>query len=67
MYKKYVETRIEWRDRHNYAAASQYLINIRKLYQRLGRSNEWTTYIAELRGQYRKLPALKDEMAKAGL
>lgn len=67
IYQKYVETRIAWRDRHNYSVAVQYLISIRKLFQKIGRSNEWTTYIMELRGQHRKLPALKDEMAKAGL
>ncbi len=67
IYQKYVETRIAWRDRHNYSVAAQYLISIRKLFQKIGRSDEWTTYVAELRGQHRKLPALKDEMAKAGL
>jgi uncharacterized Zn finger protein len=59
--------RIEWRGRENYHTACQYLLSIRKLYQKIGKSNEWTTYIADLREHNARLPALKDEMAKAKL
>ncbi|HLX56198.1 MAG TPA: hypothetical protein VKR83_04170 [Ktedonobacteraceae bacterium] len=62
-----VETRIEWRGRDHYKVACQYLISIRRLYQNLGKSNEWTTHVAALRDQHRNLPALRDEMAKAKL
>jgi len=37
------------------------------LFQRIGKSNRWTSYLMDLRGQNNNLPALKDEMAKAGL
>ena len=67
IYQRYVDMRIEWRDRGNYQVACQYLISIRKLYQKIGKSNEWTTYIADLREHNARLPALKDEMAKAKL
>lgn len=67
IYKAYVETRIEWRGRDHYQVACQYLTSIRRLYQKMGKNNEWTTYIAALRDQHRNLPALKDEMAKAKL
>jgi tetratricopeptide (TPR) repeat protein len=67
IYQRYVDMRIEWRDRGNYQVACQYLISIRKRYQKIGKSNEWTTYIADLREHNARLPALKDEMAKAKL
>lgn len=44
MYQKYVDTLIEWRGRDNYHTAIQYL-NIRRLYQKMGKSNEWAAYI----------------------
>jgi uncharacterized Zn finger protein len=44
-----------------------YLLSIRRLYQKMGKSNVWTTYIADLRERNAKLPALRDEMAKAKL
>ena len=67
IYQRYVDMRIEWRDRGNYQVACQYLLSIRKLYQKIGKNNEWTTYIADLRERNARLPALKDEMAKAKL
>jgi tetratricopeptide (TPR) repeat protein len=67
IYQRYVDMRIEWRDRGNYQVACQYLLSIRKLYQKIGKSKEWTTYIADLRERNARLPALKDEMAKAKL
>jgi tetratricopeptide (TPR) repeat protein len=67
IYQRYVDMRIEWRGRENYHTACQYLISVRRLYQKIGKSNEWTTYIADLRERNARLPALKDEMAKAKL
>ncbi len=67
IYQAYVEMRIEWRGRENYHTACQYLLSIRRLYQKVGKSNEWTTYIADLRERNARLPALKDEMTKAKL
>jgi len=43
------------------------VLSIRKLYQKISKNNEWTTYIADLRERNARLPALKDEMAKAKL
>src|SRR5438067_1110602 len=57
IYQAYVETRIEWRGRENYQVACQYLTSIRRLYQKLGRSDAWNRYIATLREQHRNLPA----------
>lgn len=67
IYQRYVETRIEWRGRENYRIVCQYLTIVRRLYQKIGRNDEWTKYIAALREQNRNLPALKDELAKAKL
>jgi uncharacterized Zn finger protein len=67
IYQRYADTRIEWRGRDNYRTASQYLLSIRRLYQKMGKSNEWAAYIADLRERNAKLPALRDEMAKAKL
>ncbi len=67
IYQAYVEMRIEWRGRENYHTACQYLLSIRRLYQKTGKSNEWAVYIADLRERNARLPALKDEMDKARL
>ena len=67
IYQRYVDMRIEWRGRDHYRIASQYLLSIRRLYQQMGKSNEWAVYIADLRQRNANLPALKDEMAKAKL
>lgn len=67
IYQKYVDKRIEWRGRENYQVACQYLVTIRRLFEKLGLTSQWTTYLSNLRTQNNKLPALKDEMAKAGL
>jgi hypothetical protein len=67
IYQAYVETLIEWRGRERYQVACQYLISVRKLYQKMGKNELWSEYIAKLREQNRNLPALKDELAKAKL
>jgi hypothetical protein len=41
--------------------------SMRRLYQKLGKSDIWARYIATLREQHRNLPALKDELARAKL
>jgi uncharacterized Zn finger protein len=67
IYQRYVDMRIEWRGRDNYRIACEYLLSIRRLYEKIGKSNEWASYIAELREHNAKLPALRDEMAEAKL
>lgn len=63
----FVEYQIEQRNRQCYEEASRCLVRMRTLYQKLGKNEAWTSYIAELRERYRNLRALKDEMANAGL
>jgi uncharacterized Zn finger protein len=67
IYQRYVGMLIEWRGRDNYRTASQHLLSIRRLYQQMGKSNEWATYVEDFRQRNANLPALRDEMAKAKL
>lgn len=67
IYALYVETYIAWRNRSSYQKACQNLLSIRNVYQRMHQEAKWKSYIAHLREQYRRLPALQDEMNKAKL
>jgi uncharacterized Zn finger protein len=67
IHKEAVERLIAARGRGNYAAAARHLIRVRDLYRRLGEAATWETLIADLREQNRRLPALQDELNKAGL
>jgi len=67
LYQQYAERLIAMRDRKNYQAACTYLVKVRALYEKLGESEAWTSYIAALREQNRNLRALKEELANAGL
>jgi len=58
---------IKRRGRGNYATAATYLARVRDLYHSLGQEAEWEAFIAGLREQNRRLPALQDELNKAGL
>jgi hypothetical protein len=39
------ETRITWRGRDNYHIACQYLVKVRRLFQKIGKSSMWTSYV----------------------
>src|SRR6266487_885578 len=67
LYQQYAERLIAMRERKNYQAACTYLVKVRALYEKLGESEAWTSYIAALREQNRNLRALKEELANAGL
>ena len=67
LYLAEVERLIAARGRDNYAMAATYLVCVRDLYHRLGEPETWQTLIAALREQNRRLPALQDELNKAGL
>ena len=57
----------EQRGRDNYAEAARLLHKVRAIYQRRGKHEDWTLFIDELRDTFKQLPALKDELNKAGL
>ena len=61
------EELIEQRSRGSYAEAARFLHQIRRLNQNLGEPENWDRLIASLRHEYRRLPALMDELRRAGL
>ena len=60
-------TLIEQRGRSNYAQAAEYLGRIRTIYGRTGHAAAWATVIDAIREDNSNLPALQDELSKAGL
>lgn len=68
IYEAEVRRLIDARGRDNYATAASYLQRVKALYQeRLDEPDAWRALAAELRDQKPRLPALLDEMKKAGL
>jgi uncharacterized Zn finger protein len=55
------------RNRQAYELASRFLIKIRALYEKLGKNEVWTRYIARLYERNSNLRALKNVLATAGL
>ncbi len=67
IYQPLVDKAIAERNRNSYRTAAEYLKKIKSLYQSLKAQNKWQTYIQKIRTTYSNLPALQDEMNKAGL
>jgi hypothetical protein len=67
LYQKHAERLIAQKQRKYYQEASDYLVKVRTLYQKLGENGEWTSYITALREKNRNLRALKEELANRGL
>jgi hypothetical protein len=61
------EELIEQRSRGSYAEAARFLQQIRRLYRNLGEPENWNRLIDSLHHEYRRLPALQDELRRAGL
>ncbi len=67
LYMQLVESLIHQRGRDNYAQAAAHLQHVRDAYLRLGEPQNWQALIANLRELHRNLPALRDELNRAGL
>jgi hypothetical protein len=67
VYLDAAERLIRQQGRKNYAAAAVHLRRARDLFSATHRSDEWQKTIADLRQRHRNLPALQDELRKAGL
>jgi uncharacterized Zn finger protein len=67
IYRRRVEGLIDARGRGNYQAAAGLLVRVRDLYHRQDDHDTWLKYISHLRQEYKRLPALQDEMNKAKL
>jgi uncharacterized Zn finger protein len=58
---------IKAQGRDNYIVAAKYLARVRELYRGQGAEATWQALIAEIRTEYRRLRALKEELDRAGL
>ena len=67
VYLDAAEKLIARQGRKNYAAAAGYLRRARDLFSNIKRSDEWKKTIADLRERHHNLPALQDELRKAGV
>lgn len=67
VYLKYVRKSIDERNRDSYRRAAEYLAIARELYLKLDDSASWSALIQEIRTEFKRLPALQDELDKAGL
>ena len=67
IYLDKVKKLIEWRGRQNYQIAAGLLSRVREIYRQRLDEDSWQAYITELRQANSNLPALQDELNKAGL
>jgi uncharacterized Zn finger protein len=67
IYQQRAERLIAEKSRKSYQGACAQLVEVKYLYKELDEREIWTNYISSLRQQYKHLPALRDEMMKAGL
>jgi uncharacterized Zn finger protein len=67
IYVARAERLIRERGRGNYHEAARFLQRVRDIYREQGQQQVWQEYIAHLRQENSNLPALRDELNKAGL
>jgi uncharacterized Zn finger protein len=67
VYIKYARAEIDIRNRKHYARAAQLLQEVQKLYHQVDDLDGWKRLIADLRTEFKQLPALQDELNKARL
>ena len=67
IYIKYVRAEIARKTRKHYAAAVALLAEVQSMYAQLNDSASWQKLIADLRIEFKQLPAFQDELSKAGL
>ena len=64
---RYARQYIDSRGRDNYQRAASLLAKVQQAYDQLGEIETWEILIVDLREEHKRLPALKDELNKAGL
>lgn len=67
VYMDYARREINARDRNHYAQAARYLAVVRDLYRQIDDEEAWHGVINGIREEFRRLPALQDELNKANL
>lgn len=65
--RQYAEKRINEKSRKSYQRAVEWLAELKSVYQLLNQTEAWTSYFQSMRENNSRLPALKDEIAKAKL
>lgn len=55
------------RGRGNYNEAARHLVRVKNILQELDKQKQWNAFITQIREDNRRLPALKDELNRAGL
>lgn len=63
----YARRLIDQRNRGSYAEAANNLAEVKRLYTQIGDPAAWDALISGIREEFRRLPALQDELRKAGL
>lgn len=58
---------IAQRNRDHYALAAEYLGEVREIYRHLNQIDQWQSLFDKIRNEYKRLPALQDELRKAKL
>ena len=67
LYQRLVEQAIAQKGRPSYKTAAQYLKRLEPLFAAIKTQDDWKTYLKQIRSEYSQLPALQDELNKAGL
>ena len=67
LYRAEAERSIGGRNRSTYAVAASYLQRVKVVYEQLGERARWEAFIAQIRQENKRLPALQDELSKARL
>jgi uncharacterized Zn finger protein len=67
IYTNEAQHSIAGRSRDNYKIAATHLRRVKTIYEQMGESALWKSLIAQIRQEYKRLPALQDELNKAGL
>lgn len=67
LYSEIIQRLIKQQGRSNYIDAATHLRRIHDMYERMGEQSEWRQLIANLRTEHKRLPALQQELTKAGL
>lgn len=67
LYNKLANHFIEQRQRGAYQSAAGYLQRVKALHEATQTQSDWRSMIQQIRTQYARLPALQDELNKAGL
>lgn len=67
LYRQRISQLIEARGRESYQRAAQYLQKVALLYHQLDQDDVWDHYLASVKNQKPRLPALLDELKQVGL